>query len=109
MTLQAPFVRCTACCVDAVMTAQRFRKPEIRKLLLDQNFTIRRLTYWTTLLFPMAVAARTFGGSRMGRDFDEGEPSFFQRVLSQIMTLELRLVRRTCLPFGVALLAVARK
>src|SRR5438045_3694717 len=27
---------------DAVMTARRFRKPEIRKLLLNENFRIRR-------------------------------------------------------------------
>ncbi len=94
---------------EAVMTARRFRKPEIRKLLLDQNFTIRRLTYWTTLLFPLAVAARTLGGSQMGRDFEEGEPSFLQRMLAQIMAVELRLVRRISFPFGVALLAVARK
>jgi SAM-dependent methyltransferase len=93
---------------DAVMTAHRFRKPEIRKLLLEQNFTIRRLTYWTTLLFPLAVAARTLGGSQMGRDFEEREP-FLQRTLAKIMAVELRLVRQISFPFGVALLAVARK
>ena len=94
---------------EAVMTARRFRKPEIRKLLLDQNFTIGRLTYWTTLLFPLAVAARTLGGSQMGRDFEANEPSFLQRTLAQIMLFEISLVRRVSFPFGVALLAVARK
>lgn len=94
---------------DAVMTAHRFRKPEIRKLLLDQNFTIRRLTYWTSLLFPLAVVARTLGGSQMGRDFEEKEPSFLQRALAQVMMAELLLLRRMSFPFGVALLAVARK
>ena len=94
---------------DVVMTARRFRRPEIRKLLRDENFTIRRLTYWTTLLFPLAVAARTFGGSQMGRDFEEKDPSFLQRTLGQVMSVELRLVRRLSFPFGVALLAVARK
>jgi ubiquinone/menaquinone biosynthesis C-methylase UbiE len=92
----------------AVMTARRFRRPEIRKLLVDQNFKILRLTYWTTLLFPLAVVARTFGGSKMGRDFDTKETSLGQRALSQIMALELRLLRRMSFPFGVALLAVAR-
>lgn len=92
----------------AVMTAHRFRRPEIRKLLVDQNFRIQRLSYWTTLLFPLAVVARTLGGSKMGRDFDTKETSFGQTALSQIMALELRLLKRTSLPFGVALLAVAR-
>src|SRR5712691_1866215 len=31
---------------EAVMTARRFRKAEIRQLLLAQSFEIRRLTYW---------------------------------------------------------------
>ena len=94
---------------DAVMTSHRFRKPEIHKLLLAQNFTIRRLTYWTSLLFPLAVVARTLGGSQMGRDFEEKEPSFLQRALAQVMMTELLLLRRMSFPFGVALLAVARK
>jgi SAM-dependent methyltransferase len=93
---------------EAVMTARRFRKSEIRRLLKEQNFEIRRLTYWTTLLFPLAVAARTFGGSKMGRDF-ESTDSWSQRLLGKVMKLELGLLRRLSFPFGVALLAVARK
>ena len=94
---------------EAVMTARRFRKPEIRRLLLNQNFTIRRLTYWTTLLFPLAVAARTFAGSKMGRDFEKNQTSLPQRAFAQVMKLELLLLREISFPFGVALLAVARK
>jgi ubiquinone/menaquinone biosynthesis C-methylase UbiE len=93
----------------AVMTARRFRKPEIRQLLSKANFTIRRLTYWTTFLFPLAVMARTLGGSRMGRDFETTEVTFRRRMFAQIMTLELGLLRKVSLPFGVALLGVARK
>jgi SAM-dependent methyltransferase len=94
---------------EAVMTARRFRKREIRQLLQKQNFKIRRLTYWTTFLFPLAVAARTFGGSKMGRDFEAEGASFTQRAFTRIMGLELQLLRKTSLPFGVALLVVARK
>jgi SAM-dependent methyltransferase len=94
---------------DAVMTARRFTRPEIRKLLLGQNFTIGRLSYWTSLLFPFAVAARTFGVSQMGRDFETEELSLSQRVFAQVMALELRFLRRGSFPFGVALLATARK
>jgi SAM-dependent methyltransferase len=94
---------------EAVMTARRFRKPEIRQLLRNQNFKIRRLTYWTTFLFPLAIAARSLGGSKMGRDFDAEAASFTQRVFTRIMALERYLLRKISLPFGVALLAVARK
>lgn len=94
---------------DAVMTARRFRKPEIRKLLLKQNFTVRRLTYWTSLLFPFAVAARTLGGSQMGRDFEVDPSSLSQRLFSGTMAIERSLLRAISFPFGVALLAVATK
>ena len=94
---------------EAVMTARRFRKPEIRRLLKEQNFEIRRLTYWTALLFPLAVMARTFGGSKMGRDFDLDKDSFVQKLFLKVMELEAGLLTKMSLPFGVALLAVARK
>ena len=94
---------------EAVMTARRFRKPEIRELLLKQNFAIQRLTYWTTFLFPLAVAARTLGGSQMGRDFETNEASLAQRAFAQVMKVELSFLRHISLPVGVALLAVARK
>jgi len=94
---------------DAVMTARRFRKPELRELLVKNGFAIRRLTYWTTLLFPLALVARTFGGSRMGRDFDLDKDSFVQKLFLKVMGLEAGLLRKISLPFGVALLAVGRK
>src|SRR2546421_4927952 len=94
---------------EAVMTARRFRKCEMRELLQKQNFKIRRLTFWTTFLFPLAIAARTLGGSKMGRDFETEGTSFTRRTLARIMALELRLLRNASLPFGVALLAMARK
>jgi SAM-dependent methyltransferase len=92
----------------AVMTARRFRKPELRDLLVDQNFFIRRLTYWTTFLFPLAVIARTIGVSKMGRDF-ESAGSWSQRFFESIMRLELNMLPWVSFPFGVALFAVACK
>src|SRR6202795_3279221 len=94
---------------EAVMTARRFRKREIRKLLLAQNFNIRRLTYWTTFLFPLAVAARTLGGSKMGRDFETANTSLVQRAFAGVMSVELCLLKNASLPFGVSLFAVGRK
>jgi SAM-dependent methyltransferase len=93
---------------DAVMTARRFRKSEIRSLLLENGFAIRRLTYWTTLLFPLAVLARTFGGSKSGRDFQRSV-GFASHLFLKIMSLELAVLRKFSLPFGVALFAVAQK
>jgi ubiquinone/menaquinone biosynthesis C-methylase UbiE len=94
---------------EAVMTARRFTRNDIRFLLAENGFAIRRLTYWTTLLFPLAVIARTFGGSKMGRDFESAETSFMNRFFARIMAVELGLLRNVSLPFGVALLAAATK
>jgi SAM-dependent methyltransferase len=96
---------------DAVMTARRFRISEIRALLLENSFTIQRLTYWTTLLFPFAILARTLGASKTGRDFPAaGKPAGLSDYLfARTMALERTLLKKLSLPFGVALLAAATK
>jgi hypothetical protein len=96
---------------EAVMTARRFRKSEFRALLAKAGFSIRRLTYWTTLLFPLAFVARTLGASQMGRDFPaEGESrGLLDSLFSGIMAIELQILKKTSLPFGVDVFAVATK
>ena len=94
---------------EAVMTARRFRKQEIRSLLRENGFSIRRLTYWTTLLFPLAVVARTLGGSKSGRDFESDQTSLSQRLFAKVMSIELSLLKKISLPFGVALFAVSTR
>jgi SAM-dependent methyltransferase len=91
----------------AVMTAQRFRKKDVRALLLENHFIIQRLMYWVTLLFPLAVVARTLHGSKPGRDFQR--TGFMNNLLAKAMFFELNVLKRFSLPFGVALFAVARK
>ena len=93
---------------DAVMTARRFKKREIRDLLNKHSFEICRLTYWTTFLFPLAVLARTLRGSEKGRDFETAPNSMPQRVFSGVMSLELQVLKKISLPFGVALFSIAR-
>jgi hypothetical protein len=47
----------------------------------------------------------------MGRDFPEAgtSPSFIDRLFAKTMAIELGLLRKISLPFGVALFAVAKK
>lgn len=94
---------------DAVMTERRFRKNEIRQLLTGNGFEIRRITYWTTLLFPFAVAARTLGGSATGRDFQTSVNSLTHRLFGWVMALEPGLLRYLNFPWGVALWAIGEK
>lgn len=94
---------------EAVLTARRFRKDEVRQILARNDLAARRLTYWTTFLFPLAVAARTLGGSKRGRDFETGSSRLMARFFNWTMSLERHLLRWFSFPFGVALLAVAQK
>ena len=93
------------------MTAHRFKKKEIRLLLLENGFAIRLLTYWTTLLFPVAVLARTLGASKTGRDFPVAGRSagLADYLFARTMALERSMLKKLSLPFGVALLAAATK
>lgn len=92
---------------QAVMTARRFTRKEIRSLLMENGFTIQRLTYWTTLLFPLAVLARTLGGSKMGRDFPP--PKLSNYIFGKVMSIEHALLNRVSLPFGVDLFAAGKR
>ena len=96
---------------EAVMTARRFRRKDVRRLVQQSGFLIRRITYWTAFLFPVALLARTFGLSGAGRDFGDQEyhPSWRDRLFWMITSTEVRLLRRISLPFGVDLFAVAIK
>jgi SAM-dependent methyltransferase len=95
---------------DAVHTARRFTRSELERLLVANRLRIRALTYWTTLLFPLAVLARTLGASGTGRDFEShAESGWKNRMLRSVMSLELALLRRLPMPFGVSLFAIAEK
>lgn len=94
---------------EAVMTARRFRASEVRALLAESGFAVKRLTYWTTFLFPFAAMARMFCLLKSGRDFESGARAPSRWIFGTIMAAERLVLRLTDLPFGVALLAVARK
>jgi len=83
---------------EAVMTVRWFRKNQIRSLI-ENGFVIRRLTYWTTLLFPLAVLARTLVGSKTGRDSPAVGTwlSFTNYLFAKTMSLELGLLKRISL------------
>jgi len=96
---------------DAVLTARRFNAKMIRDELTSHGFEIRRLTYWTSLLFPLAWIARRLRLLRSGRDFDQGRlpNGLINGTLNGLMFLEFQLARLISLPFGVSLAVVAQK
>ena len=80
-------------------------------MLEEAGFEIRRLTGWTTLLFPAAWAARTLRLSAKGRDYDAGQaPSGLANgLMNLVMLAEFQFLKLCPMPFGVALFCVARR
>jgi ubiquinone/menaquinone biosynthesis C-methylase UbiE len=94
-----------------VCTARRFSKKELKTLLINSRFGIRRLTSWTTLVFPMVWFIRRFKLLRTGRDFDSNRmPSNgVNSLLKGIMSVEYFIQRWVRLPFGVSIFCIAQK
>jgi SAM-dependent methyltransferase len=96
---------------EAVDTARRFTRREVVDSLCRNGFTVRRATYWNTLLFPMIWLIRAFKLMRSGRDFGPGRgPSpAINALLDAIMRVEFLLLKCFPLPFGVSISCVAQK
>jgi SAM-dependent methyltransferase len=92
---------------------RRYTAPSLRRALLDAGFTVDRTSYFNTILFPPVAAVRL--GRRLLRrpgsaqsDFELG-PAALNRALGAVFGAEAGIVARRDLPFGVSLLALARK
>jgi SAM-dependent methyltransferase len=93
---------------------RRYRRGELRDAIEDAGFVIDRMTYFNTWLFPLVAAIRVTrrllpGRNRPpGSDFDMSSRGV-DRVLERVFASERHLLRRVSFPFGVSLLALARR
>ena len=96
---------------EAVFTARRFTRTMLRDQLHRNGFEIRRMSYWTTILFPLVWLVRRLRIIRSGRDFDEGRLPLgvINFSLNALMFMESQLARLIPLPFGVSLAVAAQK
>jgi SAM-dependent methyltransferase len=92
---------------------RRYTAPGVRRALAEAGFVVGRTSYFNTILFPPAAAVRL--GRRLLRrpgsaqsDFELG-PAALNRVLGAVFGAEAEIVARHDLPFGVSLLALARR
>jgi SAM-dependent methyltransferase len=98
----------------AVGHQRRYDAPEVRRKLSAAGFKIERLTYANAMLFPLIATVRLLG--RRATEPPDGVhsdlvplPRFINSVLTTLFVAEMRTVSRVNLPFGVTLIAVARK
>jgi SAM-dependent methyltransferase len=82
---------------------RRYTARELRARTLQAGLRIETLSYFNTLLFPLAAAARL-----LGLDGRRAPAAPLNGVLRALFGAERFVVGRVPLPFGVSLLAVAR-
>lgn len=90
---------------------RRYRLGPLTTLLEETGFVLDYATYFNTLLFPLIAGVRLFNkalGRHKGSDFNQPPPAL-NRLLAQFFAAERLVVPRSRFPFGVSLLAVARR
>lgn len=91
---------------------RRYRAAMLKKALTDAGFKIQTLSYFNTWLFPAIVAVRLlrkiFPGAGSGAEVGV-PPGFINDALHRLFRSERLFLTRFALPFGVSLLAIARK
>ena len=93
---------------------RRYVASELRERVEGAGLESRRLSYFNTLLFPPIAAVRLLRSYRPGSadlrsDFELTKPGRTNDLLASVFSLEARMVPRLRLPFGVSILALARK
>jgi hypothetical protein len=89
---------------------RRYTRRQLRSLVHTAGYVIEHLTFFNTLLFPVAVirrlAARVHPG-RDTRDLDIPSPAV-NNALKRVFGWERYLLPRSSLPLGLSLLCLAR-
>lgn len=98
---------------DVIHTARRFTAGQVAELLGRAGFTVERLTYADTILFPFAAAKRLLDpllspGKPTHSDI-RPNPAWVDTALAAVLGAEARLLRRHRLPFGLTVVALGRK
>jgi SAM-dependent methyltransferase len=89
---------------------RRYRRAEFAELVEGAGFTIRRLTYANSLLFPLQAGARLLGRAGLlgGADLLP-LPLPLNRLLAGVLATEARWLRRHNLPLGLSLICLAER
>jgi SAM-dependent methyltransferase len=102
---------------DLANHKRRYLLGQLRGRLREACFTIRKLTYFNTLLFPMVLSVRLMRKvQKMIRpenmslsDFSLTKPGRVNDLLMQVFISELKLLDRMSFPFGGSIFCIARR
>jgi SAM-dependent methyltransferase len=86
---------------------RRYSKSGLRKVIESSGLKIEKLSYFNTLLFPLAAAARIVGKLMGKKESDDTlPPAPVNSLFGTVFGLERHLVGRVPLPAGVSLVAL---
>ncbi|HEV2033372.1 MAG TPA: methyltransferase domain-containing protein [Candidatus Dormibacteraeota bacterium] len=93
---------------------RRYVAPELRKRLQSAGFEVERLTYLNAFMFPAIAAIRLISRllpapAENTSDFAFPAPRPLNAVLSAVFGSERYILSRLNIPFGVSIMALARK
>jgi SAM-dependent methyltransferase len=90
---------------------RRYTLSELKFKLQQSGFTIEKITYYNTFLFPLAYAVRKLNNllGRNGVSDIDMPGNVVNFLLQKIFSFEKFLLRFLNLPFGVSILAVVKK
>lgn len=95
-----------------VHTRERYNKEEIEKKLKRAGFVIKKLSFVDSLLLFPAIIKCLLEKLPTSQEPESGIkplPKLINGLLSNILTLEIRLLSKTDLPFGLGIIAVCQK
>lgn len=89
---------------------RRYTARGLRRLAVGAGFTVERVSYFNTLLFPVVVLARAWKRVTGDATHDLRPPApALNRRLASLFALERHVVPRVPLPFGASLLLLGRR
>lgn len=97
---------------EVVYTVHRFNAEEINQALRTAGFTVEKISYANTLLFPLALgkrAAERFFPPEGATSDVRPNPPWQDKLLAQFLFAEAGWLKRFSLPFGLTLIATGRK
>jgi SAM-dependent methyltransferase len=98
---------------EVIHTERRFTTRSVSSTLCEMDFAVERLSYANTLLFPLALAKRLVESLLPPGNPDHSDvspnPAWLDDTLAAVLGLEARWLRRRGLPFGLSVIALARK
>lgn len=97
---------------ERVHTRKRYTRSQLKKLLRQHGFETIKLSYANTALFPLAVgkrlSERILKSNRKRSDLTIST-GLMNSAFRAVLSAEAPFVRTTSLPFGLTLVALARK